>query len=70
MYIYLAIVYICCFKDVVCLPDRTVVELEGLSEEEEVAETLRIHKEVVAGVRLQPWPIARWGSLLALGLNS
>ena len=53
-----------------CLPDRTVVELEGLSEEEEVAETLRIHKEVVAGVRLQPWPIARWGSLLALGLNS
>ncbi|XP_045116158.1 uncharacterized protein LOC123507406 isoform X2 [Portunus trituberculatus] len=38
---------------------ETVVEVDGLSEEEEVAETLRIHKEVVAGVRLQPWPIAR-----------
>lgn len=38
---------------------RTVVEMEGLSEEEEVEETLRIHKEVLAGVKLQPWPIER-----------
>lgn len=33
--------------------------MEGLSEEEEVEETLRIHKEVLAGVKLQPWPIER-----------
>ncbi|XP_042206311.1 uncharacterized protein LOC121855437 [Homarus americanus] len=37
---------------------RTVVEMEE-STADEVAETLRIHKEVLAGVNQQPWPIAR-----------
>ncbi|XP_071521513.1 transmembrane channel-like protein [Panulirus ornatus] len=37
---------------------ETVVEMEE-SVEDEVAETLRVHKEVLAGVKLQPWPISR-----------
>ncbi|XP_069175841.1 LOW QUALITY PROTEIN: transmembrane channel-like protein [Procambarus clarkii] len=37
---------------------ETVVEVEE-STADEVAETLRIHKEVLAGVNQQPWPIAR-----------
>ncbi|XP_069943192.1 transmembrane channel-like protein [Cherax quadricarinatus] len=36
---------------------ETVVEMESTADE--VAETLRIHKEVLAGINQQPWPIAR-----------